>query len=122
MSSSDKVEPPPPPPAATAGAETAALNAQVLKAGNTENNRVVELTDETTDDAGKTKKPSQAGLGNYFVSCTSVGVAVDYLLTFRPACLYLWYQIRLRPDYSVLPYVDRIWHCYATNEHCLRWA
>ncbi|KAJ4364631.1 ABC-type transporter tr06 [Neocucurbitaria cava] len=79
MTSSDKVEPPPPPPAATAGAETAALNAQVLTAGNTENDRVADLTEQMTDDAGKTKKPSQAGLGNYFRVFT-YGTKFDFVL------------------------------------------
>ena len=76
MSTSDEVKLPPP-PAATAGAETAALNAQILKAGNAEDDRVVELKEEPTNDAAKAKDIPQAGLKNYFVSCAHIRVVVD---------------------------------------------
>lgn len=60
---------PPPRPGATADAEAAALNAQALEAGTTDQPSVVELLDEAENGSADAKKPPQAGLKNYFVSC-----------------------------------------------------
>lgn len=59
---------PPPLPATTAEGESAALDAQILKAGNTMGDIVIETAQDPKDDAAKAKKVPEAGLANYFVS------------------------------------------------------
>lgn len=67
MNSNDDGKPLPP-PAATADAESTALNAQILTAGTTNKDAVVEVIQGTQNGVAEKKKPPQAGLKNYFVS------------------------------------------------------
>ncbi|KAF1850722.1 P-loop containing nucleoside triphosphate hydrolase protein [Cucurbitaria berberidis CBS 394.84] len=70
---------PPPPPATTAGAETAALDPQILKAGISEHDQLVDLAEEKTGKHAKTKEVPQAGLKNYF-RVLSYGTKFDFFL------------------------------------------
>ena len=71
-------------PRATAEAETAALNAQILKTGTTQKDNIVELNQGTDDGVAETKKAPEAGLKNYFVSTNTVE-HTNCWLTFNSA-------------------------------------
>jgi ATP-binding cassette subfamily B (MDR/TAP) protein 1 len=58
---------PPQPLAATAGAESAAMQAQVLKSGNTQKDPAAEVIVPDKDGATPPKKAAENGLKNYFV-------------------------------------------------------
>lgn len=63
---------PPQPPAATAGAETAAMQAQILEAGNTPKDLVTEVIVKDNNGTTPPKKAADNGLKNYFVGAFSM--------------------------------------------------
>jgi hypothetical protein len=58
---------PPQPPAATAGAETVAIQAQVLESDKTQKGPVTEAIVQDEDGTIQPKKAAENGLKNYFV-------------------------------------------------------
>jgi hypothetical protein len=59
---------PPQPPATTAGAETAAVQSQILKAGTTQKDDVAEIVNIEDESTTPAKKAAGSPLSNYFVS------------------------------------------------------
>jgi hypothetical protein len=109
---------PPQPPAATAGAETVAIQAQVLESGNTQKDLGTEAIVQDEDSTTPPKKAAENGLKNYFVGAPYIYTSPANSILI--AIIFVRDQARFLSHHTMLLHLHRIWHSRAIDANSVR--